>query len=34
MAGENIRWNHSMDQAREEARRNSRLMLIDLFNPN
>ena len=33
MAGENIRWRHSLDEAREEARTTGKLLLIDLFNP-
>jgi hypothetical protein len=33
MAGENIRWRTSLDEARREAREGSRLLLIDLFNP-
>ncbi len=34
MAGENIRWRQSVDEARSEARRDQKLVLIDLFNPN
>jgi hypothetical protein len=33
MAGENIRWRHSLEEARQEARRENKLVLIDLFNP-
>jgi hypothetical protein len=33
MAGENIQWRHSLEEAREEARRTGKLVLIDLFNP-
>jgi hypothetical protein len=33
MAGENIRWRRSLDEAREEARGTGKLLLIDLFNP-
>ena len=33
MAGENIRWRHSLEEAREEAKRKGKLVLIDLFNP-
>jgi hypothetical protein len=34
MAGENIQWRHDLQQAREEARQQGKLVLIDLFNPN
>ncbi len=34
MAGENIRWRHSLDEARSDVRRDQTLLLIDLFNPN
>ncbi len=34
MAGENIRWRQSVDEARAEAQRDRKLLLIDLFNPN
>jgi hypothetical protein len=33
MAVEKIRWRHSLEEAREEARREGKLVLIDLFNP-
>ena len=33
MPGENIRWRHSLEAAREEARQSGKLVLIDLFNP-
>ncbi len=33
MAAENIEWRHSLEQARAEARRENKLVLIDLFNP-
>jgi hypothetical protein len=33
MAGENIRWRHSLEDARREARERGLLVLIDLFNP-
>ncbi len=33
MAGDNIRWRHSLEEAREEAGREGNLVLIDLFNP-
>lgn len=33
MAGENIRWRHSLEEARVEARTSGKLVLIDLFNP-
>ena len=33
MAGENIRWQHDLEAAREAARREGKLVLIDLFNP-
>jgi hypothetical protein len=33
MAGENIRWRHSLEAARDEARASGKLVLIDLFNP-
>jgi len=33
MAGENIRWRRSVEAARQEARDQDRLVLIDLFNP-
>ena len=33
MAGENINWRHSLEEARAEARRDGKLVLIDLFNP-
>jgi len=33
MAGENIPWRHSVEDARDEARQTGKLVLIDLFNP-
>lgn len=33
MAAENIRWRSSLEEAREEARRTGKLVLIDLYNP-
>jgi hypothetical protein len=33
MAGENIRWCHSLEEATEEARSTEKLVLVDLFNP-
>lgn len=33
MAGDNIQWRHSIEAAREEARRDGKLVLVDLFNP-
>ena len=33
MAGENIQWRHSLEEARQDARRQGKLVLIDLFNP-
>jgi hypothetical protein len=33
MAGENIPWRHSLEDARQEARTAGKLLLIDLFNP-
>jgi hypothetical protein len=33
MAGDNIRWRHSLEEGRAEAGRTGRLVLIDLFNP-
>lgn len=33
MGGENIRWRHSLDEARKEAHANGKLVLIDLFHP-
>jgi hypothetical protein len=33
MAADNIRWRHSLEDARQEARRTGKLVLIDLFNP-
>ena len=33
MAGENINWRPSLEAARTEARRDGKLVLIDLFNP-
>jgi hypothetical protein len=34
MAGANIPWRHSLEEARQEARQQGRMVLIDLFNPN
>ena len=33
MGGDNIRWRHSLERARDEARNTGKLVLIDLFNP-
>lgn len=33
MAGENIQWRHDYEAAKAEARRDGKLLLIDLFNP-
>jgi len=33
MAGEKINWRRSVEEARTEARRDGKLVLIDLFNP-
>ena len=33
MAGDNIRWRHSLEEGRAEAGRTGKLVLIDLFNP-
>jgi len=33
MAGDNIRWRHSIEEAAEESRRAWKLLFIDLFNP-
>ena len=33
MAAQNIQWRHSMEEAREQARQEGKLMLIDLFSP-
>ena len=33
MAGENIQWRHSLEEAREEAHQQGKLVLIDLFSP-
>lgn len=33
MAGENIRWRHSLEEAQREARAQGTLVLIDLFHP-
>ena len=33
MAGENIQWRHSLEDATREARSTGKLILIDLFNP-
>jgi hypothetical protein len=33
MAGENIAWRHSLEEALTESRSEGKLVLIDLFNP-
>ena len=33
MAGGNITWKYSVEEARQEARQQGKLVLIDLFNP-
>ncbi len=33
MAGENIQWRHSLEEAQNEARQQNKLLLVDLFNP-
>ena len=33
MAGENIRWRRSLEEAQREAREQNKLILVDLFNP-
>lgn len=33
MAGGNVGWRHSLEEARAEAQRDGKLVLIDLFNP-
>lgn len=33
MAGENIHWRHSLEEAQQEARAAGKLVLVDLFNP-
>lgn len=33
MAGEQIRWRQSLDDARSEARAQNKLVLVDLFHP-
>jgi hypothetical protein len=33
MAEETVHWRHALEQAREEARQQDKLVLIDLFNP-
>ena len=33
MAGENIQWRHSLEDATQEAGSTGKLILIDLFNP-
>ena len=33
MAAENIQWRQSLEQSRQEARQQGKLVLIDLFNP-
>ena len=34
MANEQIRWGHSVEDARRVARAESKLVLVDLFSPN
>jgi hypothetical protein len=34
MAEEHVRWGHSVEEARQRARSENKLVLIDLFNPN
>ena len=33
MADENVRWRHSLEEARREAAWEGKLVLIDLFSP-
>jgi hypothetical protein len=33
MAEDTVRWRHSLELARDEARQQGKLVLIDLFNP-
>ncbi len=33
MAGENIAWLDSVEEARPQARQQGKLVLVDLFNP-
>jgi hypothetical protein len=33
MAGEGIDWRHSVEEARAEAKRDGKLVFIDMFNP-
>jgi len=33
MGAESIQWRHSLEEGRAEARRQGKLVLIDLFNP-
>jgi len=33
MADENVQWRHTLEEARAEAKRDGKLVLIDLFNP-
>jgi hypothetical protein len=33
MAGENIQWRHSLEEAQQQARQQGKLVLVDLFNP-
>ena len=33
MAGENIQWRRSLEEAQQEARQQDKLVLVDLFNP-
>lgn len=34
MAGGNVPWRHSLAEARNEARQQGKLILIDLFSPH
>jgi hypothetical protein len=33
MVAQQVAWRHDLDEARAEARRTGKLVLIDLFNP-
>ncbi len=33
MAAQDIQWRHSLEEAREQARQEGKLVLIDLFSP-
>lgn len=33
MADENVRWRHSLEEARKEAVQEGKLVLVDLFSP-